>query len=73
MNHTNRCVAGVLAAVVGLSLCLCACGGTAPDEPDTTPTTTVPWVAEAPEVTDISGLLTAAEVSEAVHAKMGEG
>lgn len=60
----------ILAAALAVSLC--GCGETETPTPETTPTT-VPWEATAPEVTDISGLLTAKEVSDAVNTTMGDG
>lgn len=68
----GRWAAAVLAAAV-LTCGLFGCGEAADETPDTTPTTTVPWVAEAPEVPDISKLLTAAEVSDALGVTVGDG
>lgn len=64
--------AATLTAVL-LAFGLFGCGEAAKDTPETTPTTTVPWVAEAPTVPDISKLLTAAEVSEALGVTVDEG
>lgn len=64
----KRVLCGLLTVLL---LFCCGCGG---DEPDSDPTpTTVPWVATAPETLDISSLLTASEVSEALNATVGEG
>ncbi len=67
-----RRTAVALAAAL-LACGLFGCGETAKELPDTTPTTTVPWVAEAPDVPDVSKLLTAAEVSEALGVTVEDG
>lgn len=59
----------MLAALVAWGAC--GCGGTG-EGGETTPTT-VPWEAEAPQMTDISDLVTSDEVSNAVGTTVGEG
>lgn len=62
---------GLCALLAGLMLLCCGCGKETP-QGETTPTTS-PWEATAPEVTDISGLLTAEEVSDALGTTVGDG
>lgn len=61
---------GVLAVLLAMGLCACDGGNDTVD--DTTPTTTG-WEATAPEVADISQLVTAAEVTDAVGVSVKDG
>ncbi len=66
----RRATAALSAALLALGLF--GCGKAAKESPETAPTTTVPWVAEAPQVPDVSKLLTAAEVSETLGVMVGD-